>query len=72
MLRTVAFIKGFTSTTGIISFFLLYGTVGALETELISIGQAITRLLFYLSYIIAMQIIYKEANKKAQRYSQYQ
>lgn len=60
-------IKYFTSITGVIAFFLLYGTVGALETDLINIGHAITRLLFYLSYIIAMQLIYKKANKKAHR-----
>lgn len=59
--------KYFTSITGVIAFFLLYGTVGALETDLINIEQALIRFAIYISYIIAMQIVYKEANKKAHR-----
>lgn len=58
-------IKGFTGTTGVIAFALLFIVADSLTNSTLSFGQAIIMISVLLPYMILAQIIYKVANKKS-------
>lgn len=67
-MRKAIFIKGFTGTTGVIAFALLYIVASSLSNDTLSIGQAKIMITVLLPYMVIAQVVYKAVNKKVQRY----